>query len=408
METLQELHKSVASHVNTRQSKLPKPELYIIVNGKPKSGKVVWQTLVNVNAIKAAIQKLKEINWLYKDCDDNCIDEVAKHVIETGNNSTTPILVKASKEDAAGFQAYTIRSMNEKCSTMSDIEQYKLLSVKDDAFDNRQKFLDVMCFPHLFPSGTFGQFHPCQMKLTASEYAKSRLLNKNSRFRKEAPYVFYLLWQQELRELSAGIYNLMKKNAKQAIPVNAFLDKVAHSDDTVEANISTIFQSIRGSKQYWFLRSSELRCMVREFGPPTLFLTFSCAEYESADIDSYLRKVNNVPASYPIGKLCCEDPISVSRKFSLKFHAFFKTVILKGNVLGRVTHYFYKKEYQARGAPHYHAVVWIEGAPVIGESPEGVVLKWLNERICCHIPEEESNPELHRLVTRYQMHKCSR
>ena len=200
-------------------------------------------------------------------------------MIETGDNSTAPMLVKARKEDVAGFQAYTIRTMNEKYSTMSDIEQYKLLSVKEDALDKRQKFLDVMCFPNLFPSGTFGQFHPRQVKLTASEYAKSRLLNKNSRFRKEAPYVFFLLWQKELRELSAGIYNLMKKTSKQAIPVNAFLDKVSHSDDTVEANISTIFQSTRGSKQYWFLRPSELCCMVREFGPPTLFLTFSCVEY---------------------------------------------------------------------------------------------------------------------------------
>ena len=67
--------------------------------------------------------------------------------------------------------------------------------------------------------------------------------------------------------------------------------------------------------------------------------------------------MNAVPDSYPIGKLCCEDPISVSRKFSLKFHAFFKAVIVKGKVLGNVTHYFFKKEYQARGAPHYHAVV---------------------------------------------------
>ena len=138
LETLQEVQKpdTSAPHVATRQSKLPKPELYIIVNGKPKSGKVVWQTLVNVNAIKAVVHKLKEINWLYKDCDASCIDEAVKQVIETGDNSTTPMLVKASKEDVAGFQAYTIRTMNEKCSTMSDIEQYKLLSVKEDALDN--------------------------------------------------------------------------------------------------------------------------------------------------------------------------------------------------------------------------------------------------------------------------------
>ena len=114
---------------------------------------------------------------------------------------------------------------------------------------------------------------------------------------------------------------------------------------------------------------------------PLYFLTFSCAEYESADIGSYLRKVNAVPASYPIGKLCCEDPISVSRKFFLKFHAFFKTAILKGRVLGHVTHYIYKKEYQACGAPHYHGIVWIEGAPVIGESPQNTILKWINDRI---------------------------
>ena len=33
------------------------------------------------------------------------------------------------------------------------IEQYKLLNVKEDAMDNRQKRLDIMCFPTLLPSG---------------------------------------------------------------------------------------------------------------------------------------------------------------------------------------------------------------------------------------------------------------
>ena len=56
--------------------------------------------------------------------------------------------------------------------------------------------------------------------------------------------MFYLLWQKELRELSAGIYNLMKKHTQQTIPVNNFLDKVTQSDEMVKANLSTIFQSI--------------------------------------------------------------------------------------------------------------------------------------------------------------------
>ena len=80
---------------------------------------------------------------------------------------------------------------------------------------------------------------------------------------------------------------------------------------------------------------------------------------------------------------------------------------MKGHVLGTVSHYFVKKEYQARGAPHYHMVLWIEGAPTIGKDAPAVVLKWIQERISCRIPDEATNPELHRLVTRYQMHKCS-
>ena len=75
--------------------------------------------------------------------------------------------------------------------------------------------------------------------------------------------------------------------------------------------------------------------------------------------------------------------------------------------MGSVAHHFYKKEYQARGAPHYHILLWIEGAPVAGKDDDDVVLQWIRERITCRIPEEASNPDLHRLVTKYQYHKCN-
>ena len=287
---------------------LPDPELYIMVNGIPSEKKVIWRSIVDVSAVKTAIRKLREINWLYKEVADTSINEVAQQVIETADSATSTMLVKASKEDVSSFQSYTIRSLNVKQSTVSDIEQYKLFSVKEDALDNRQKFLDVMCFPHLFPSGRFGEFHPRELKISSSEYAKSRLLNKDSRFRKDPQYVFFLLWQKELRELSAGVYNLMKRTVHQRMSVQLFLDKVSHADESVEANVSTIFQSIRGTKQYWFLRSSELRCMLREWGTPTLFLTFSCAEYESPEIGSYLKKLIRYLTAIQLGNCAVKIP----------------------------------------------------------------------------------------------------
>ena len=193
-------------------------------------------------------------------------------------------------------------------------------------------------------------------------------MNSDSRFRKSPEFVFYYLWQKELRELSSGIYNVLKSSSRKSHTVKQFVD-----------GINSSLQSVRGTKQFWFRQKGDVLAMIREFGCPTLFLTFSCAEYDSVDIDRYLRKVNKVPKSYPIERLCIEDPISVSRKFSQKFHNFFDTVLIKGAVLGEVTHSFWKKEYQSRGAPHYHVLLWIKDAPVIGVDPEHVVTEWINK-----------------------------
>ena len=130
------------------------------------------------------------------------------------------------------------------------------------------------------------------------------------------------------------------------------------SDPSLKANLSIILRSVRGTKQYWFARKGELECIVRNAGALTLFLTLGCAEYEAEDICKYLRKVNpDVPSSYNIGKLCTEDPVSVFRQFSNRFHAFFQEVLIKGKVFGTVSQYYWRKEYQMQGAPHYHCLV---------------------------------------------------
>ena len=82
-------------------------------------------------------------------------------------------------------------------------------------------------------------------------------------------------------------------------------------------------------------------------------------------------------------------------------------MLIKGGVLGEVSHSFWKKEYQSRGAPHYHIHLRIKDAPVIRVDPEHVVTAWINKRISCQIPDEKVSPKLHWLVTKYQLHKCS-
>ena len=166
------------------------------------------------------------------------------------------------------------------------------------------------------------------------------------------------------------------------MPVGEFVITVWSCDQEVGGNLCTIFQSMRGSKQYWFLRCSEVLCMVREYGSPTLFLTLSCAEYDSVRIATYLRKFSNWETVHRGSTVCVE-------KFSQKCHDFFDTVILKGKALGDITHHFYKivHEWQVQMTMK--------------------LLRWIQERITCRMPEEDSNTELHHLVTKYQSHKCN-
>ena len=96
----------------------------------------------------------------------------------------------------------------------------------------------------------------------------------------------------------------------------------------------------------------------------------------------------------------------MSRQFSQKFHVIFKQILVKGQVLLFIDYFCWKKEHQARGASHYHVLLWIQDAPAIGIDDNSKVFEWIQDRITCETRCKESNPELQDLVTRYHMHKC--
>uniref|UniRef100_A0A1X7V549 Uncharacterized protein n=1 Tax=Amphimedon queenslandica TaxID=400682 RepID=A0A1X7V549_AMPQE len=110
------------NEVGIDSNHLPNPEHYIIINGQPTKSNV-WHSLVDVNKIKAALRKLKEINWLYRSVDDDSIDESSKNVIQVVSSTTCKMLEKANDQDSEGLSAYTIRNLDSKIATGSDISQ---------------------------------------------------------------------------------------------------------------------------------------------------------------------------------------------------------------------------------------------------------------------------------------------
>ena len=72
--------------------------------------------------------------------------------------------------------------------------------------------------------------------------------------------------------------------------------------------------------------------------------------------------------------------------------------------LGKIADWFYRVEYQQRGSPHIHMLIWLEHAPVFGVDSDDKVIAFIDKIISCERPS--NNPELLKLVNR-QIHRHS-
>ena len=109
---------------------------------------MIWRSLLDVNRVKAAVAKLKEINWLYSDVDPDKVEKTSNEiVIDVAHSATSTMLEKVSDKDeyCAGLQAYTIRHLNKPVPTGNDIDQFKMVNVKEFPLKSNHKHLDLMC-----------------------------------------------------------------------------------------------------------------------------------------------------------------------------------------------------------------------------------------------------------------------
>ena len=75
--------------------------------------------------------------------------------------------------------------------------------------------------------------------------------------------------------------------------------------------------------------------------------------------------------------------------------------------LGKIDHFFWRREYQARGIPHAHCKLWSYGHPKPVVDSDEDVIKFIDAHITCKIPNPELEPELYNLVMRFQVHRCT-
>ena len=65
-------------------------------------------------------------------------------------------------------------------------------------------------------------------------------------------------------------------------------------------------------------------------------------------------------------KLVPKDPVTCSRYFEHRVQDFLNTILKSAcEPIGKVNDYFYRDEFQQRGFPYIHMLVWIENTPTL-------------------------------------------
>ena len=113
--------------------------------------------------------------------------------------------------------------------------------------------------------------------------------------------------------------------------------------------------------------------MVECLGPANLFITLSCNDLNWPEIiGECLYWEDKASGPEDIEKLTFNErqrlvqryPDVVHRHFNLRVNALFNLLRSDASLLGyKVIDFFYRIEYQQRGSPHVHSLVWLEGFP---------------------------------------------
>ena len=177
----------------------------------------------------------------------------------------------------------------------------------------------------------------------------------------------------------------------------------------------SFLKQVRGTPPYWQTIFYETLAMMRQIGIPTWFFTLSAADMLWSEvIQAIAAQYNVIYTDDDIHSMSWEtkpswlrtNPVTAARQFHHRLNAFFKD-FLKSDAqpLGNVVDYVIRIEFQARGSPHAHTLLWIKDAPKLGYSKDSKIHAFINKYISCELPPETS--ELYKPVTKLQRHSCS-
>lgn len=259
------------------------------------------------------------------------------------------------------------------------------------------KHVDPLVYPLLFPKGKTG-WHPGMIsprtgkRITTLQYYSFHMHNRGH----FNPYInFKRLTQQFVVDAytkieSNRLYYIRKEQNKFRVEEYGGLTDYVHNKAYENsANIgkmvilpSSFYDGPRARQQNF----QDSMCFVRNFGKPDLFLTMT-TNPNWKEIQENLMK----------HETCFDRPDLVARVFKRKVSKLIELLTVH-KILGEIKGYLYTVEFQKRGLPHIHMLIYLEDGSIVKNIDN------IDELISAEIPDEFVNPKLYDMVKRHMIH----
>ena len=303
--------------------------------------------------IEETIQQLREAIKLKPMCshDDNEISSFVKNVLIKKRNDPEKI------RDLVKQQNKKIKENLQKLF-IAPGEKGEWMNWESDVY------LEEKLFPALFPYGIGGYLSSNVLKnsnMGFANYVKSRLLSSNPKFRNDPFYVFFLLLVKEMVEMIRSEKTYFRKAAKVPKLTPSVLQEIPKEMLQRYNTIFSTFKTIRGTSMYFQDVKKRLLATIRQKGSPTLFCTFSSAEFQWDElIQSIYETVTKTKVSLDFirkqdsswkNKLVSENVVQSTMHFAKRTEKLMtllkkKSPFFHNGIQYHVVSFFYRVEFQ--------------------------------------------------------------
>ncbi|XP_019164327.1 PREDICTED: uncharacterized protein LOC109160496 [Ipomoea nil] len=145
--------------------------------------------------------------------------------------------------------------------------------------------------------------------------------------------------------------------------------------------------SFTGGARYMIQNYQDAMAICRWIGYPDLFITFTCNP-KWPEVQRFLKDQRLKPE---------DRPDIICRLFKIKLDALIADC-RKNKLFGPVAGVIYTIEFQKRGLPHAHILLFLENSKVVRQ------VITLDNIICTEIPDEKKDAEYYQAVEEFMMH----